>query len=82
MQKDYGRLRPQHVVVDGNDVQFVFAGSFENGIEFGFAHGNVAGNLRVRVVPGKGGPGVEAHARVDCGSVLFEAKVVASRVNF
>src|SRR5205807_498195 len=79
MQKDYGRLRPQHVVVDGNDVQFVSAESFENGIEFGFAHGNVAGNLRVRVVPGKGGPGVEAHARVDCGSVLFEAKVVASQ---
>src|ERR1051325_4293108 len=64
-------------MVDGDNVQLVGAQCLENRINFALAHGDVTGDLRVGLVAGEGGPGVEAHARIDGGTMLFEVEVIA-----
>src|SRR2546430_2370264 len=82
MQEDDRRLRSQHMMVDGDNVQLVGAQRLENRIDFALAHGDVTGDLGVGLVAGEGGPGVEAHARVDGGIMLFEVEVIAAQSEF
>jgi hypothetical protein len=72
----------EHVLVNGNDVEVVGAESIDDGVDFGVFHGDVAGDLRVGVIAGEGGPGVEAHAGVDERAILVDVEVVAADGEF
>src|SRR5260370_18791390 len=78
MEKNHRGLSAKHVVVNGDDVQFMSAKRLQHRRNFGFAHGDVAGNLRVGVVSGKSSPGVQPHAGGDRCTVFFELELVAA----
>src|SRR5882762_6315148 len=82
VEKNHVRLGIQHVMVDRHDVQAVRTQGLQHRVDFSGAHGDVTGDLRVGVIPSKSSPGVQAHAGVDGGAVLFEAKVVATQGEF
>ena len=82
MEKNHVRLGIQHVMVDGNDIQAVRTQGLQHRVDFARAHGDVAGDLSVVFISGKGGPGIQSHAGVNRRSVLFEVKVVATQGEF
>src|SRR5204863_7943153 len=50
VEKNHRGLSAEHVVVNGDDVELVRAKGFEYGCNFGLAHGDVTGDLRVGFV--------------------------------
>ena len=49
VEKNDCGLRAQHVVVNGDDVQLMSTKRLQYRGNFGFAHGDVTGNLRIGV---------------------------------
>src|SRR5260370_14082476 len=82
MEKNHRGLSAKHVVVNGDDVQFMSAKRLQHRRNFGFAHGDVASNLRVGVAASKSVPGVQAHARVHGCAMLVDIKTVAAQLQF
>ncbi len=63
------------MVVNRDDVDAVSAQRFQDGRHLAFEHRHIPGNHRVVVGPGKRGPRVQPHARIDRRPVLAEVNV-------
>src|SRR2546425_6811810 len=79
MEEDNYGVRGGHMVVDSDHVQAVLSQRLQHRSDFALEHRNVAGDLRVFICPGEGGPGVQPHPRIDLRTAFFHPYVVAAQ---
>src|SRR5437660_9347179 len=79
MEEDNYGVRGGHMVVDSDHVQAVLSQRLQHRSDFALEHRNVAGDLRVFICPGEGGPGVQPHPRIDLRTAFFHPYVVPAQ---
>jgi len=76
MKEDDRGLCVDHVLVDRNDVQPVLPEGLQGWCDFAFQHRNIASYHRILIRAVKRRPGVQAHARVDCGTHFLNGEII------
>ena len=75
VKEDNRWLCVDHVLVDRNDVQPVLPEGLQGWCDFAFQHRNIASYHRILVRSVECRPGVQAHARVDCGTHRLNGEI-------